>query len=90
MADYFKRRRDEDRGDRHAGWGASWWLFEVDSGGQVLRQIEIYDNGPTKRYGPEVIEDDDGGLASEPLNPEGEWSPWRIASDEFEAAWSAH
>ena len=89
MSSYYKRRWDELREDGHADWGLSWWLFEVDSEGYPTRQIEIYDNGSTKRYGPEVPDDVDGGLGSARLDEVENWSQWQIDADEFNRAWAA-
>lgn len=57
MPRYFKRRWEEDRGDAHSYWGASWWLFVVNEQDWPTCQIGAYDHGPTKRYGPDLIED---------------------------------
>lgn len=43
------------RGDEFASWGAAiyyFYYFEVGDGGGLTRQIEVYDAGPTPRYGP--------------------------------------
>ena len=88
MTLYFKRRWDEVRGDRYDDWGASWWLFEVDADGRVTRQIEMYDNGPTLKYGPENTEDQFGGLTDAELGDAEEWAPWSVTSTEFDEAWS--
>lgn len=45
MSTYVKRHWNEPRGDEHDAWGTSWWYFEVDDEGRVLRQIEQYDSG---------------------------------------------
>jgi hypothetical protein len=52
------------------------------------RQIEIYDHGPTKLYGPDLIEDADGGLAQSRLDASEDWSRWEISEGEFQNAWS--
>jgi hypothetical protein len=45
MPTYVKRHWVELRGDEHNAWGTSWWYFEVDDNGGVLRQVELYDSG---------------------------------------------
>jgi hypothetical protein len=52
MADWYRRRWEESRGDADDAWGGSTWYFEVGDDGTPIRQIEIYDLGPTFRYGP--------------------------------------
>ena len=42
---YFRRRWNETRGDRHDGWGHSWWYFATDEHGVVRQQVEVYVNG---------------------------------------------
>jgi hypothetical protein len=86
MMKYFKRRWEENRGDQHDDWGCSWWFFEIDDGGNVLRQIEEYDRGPKKRYSEENPEDLDGGLSEKPLDLL-EFKPYYITKEEFEAEW---
>lgn len=57
-ASYVKRHWDESRGDAYDAWGTSWWYFEVDSDGSVMRQIEEYNSGRLLRYGPEYEDDE--------------------------------
>jgi len=87
---YFRRCWDESRGDEWDNWGPSWWLFETDELGQVLRQLEIYDRGPRLRYDPTHPHDQYGGLADVKSLWEGEdWTPWRLGQETFEAEWNA-
>jgi len=86
---YFKRRWAEPRGDRFASWGHSTWFFEVGGDGLVIRQVEAYDNGRTLRYGPGHLEDEYGGIGSEPLEAIEDWSSWSISVNEFEDAWES-
>ena len=64
---YVKRRWDENRGDEHDDFGHSWWYFEIDPGYNVIRQIEQYDNGLIVGYDSQLLEDELGGLSTEPL-----------------------
>ena len=84
---YYEFRWDEGRGDAFDEWGASTWYFEVDEA-QVRRQIEVYDHGPTLRYGPDRSEDEYGFLTTEAFRPDD--YPGREPSPaEFEHLWSA-
>lgn len=87
MPTYVKRHWNELRGDEHNAWGPSWWYFEVDDEGGVLRQIEQYDSGVRLRYGEQHIEDEFGGL-SQALLDLSEPGYTAISSQDFEAAWS--
>lgn len=84
---HYKRRWSESRGDAHDGWGASWWHFETDHSGTVLRQVEVYDAGPSLRYDREHETDAFGGLSTEPLAAS-EHAPFASSAAEFERAWS--
>jgi hypothetical protein len=84
---YYRRRWDEDRGDEHTDWGSSDWFFAVADDGYAERQIEVYENGPTKRYSLERGEDADGFLTYAPFDPD-EWLPYLIRPQVFEQAWA--
>ncbi|MDO7869555.1 hypothetical protein [Nocardioides jiangxiensis] len=85
---YFKRRWEESRGDADDAWGPSWWYFEVDHDGYPLRQVEVYDRGPTKRYSLDEPEDADGRLGTVRLDDGEDWTVWRIGADDFERVWA--
>ena len=59
---FFRRRWDESRGDAFDGWGPAVYFIEVGDDGWPVRQIEVYEMGPTLRYGPGRTEDAFGGL----------------------------
>ena len=87
---YFKRYWEEPRGDACDAcdaWGRSWWYFETDRAGVVLRQLEIYNQGPTLRYSGEHREDSFGGLSERPLDL-AEFAQFEVSPEEFEDAWS--
>lgn len=65
---YVKRRWDENRGDKHDGFGRSWWYFEIDPACNVIRQVERYDNGKILGYNSRMSRDEYGGLSAEPLD----------------------
>jgi hypothetical protein len=83
---YFKRYWDEPRGAPYSAWGCSWWYFETDDTGAVLRQVEVYDRGPTLRYDEHHLTDESGGLSDKPLDL-GEFAGYEIPREEFERAW---
>lgn len=87
MPIYVKRYWNETRGDEYDAWGTSWWYFEVDNEGWVLRQIEQYDSGARLTYSEQHLEDEFGMLAEKRLDlSEPEYS--RISQQEFESIWA--
>jgi hypothetical protein len=82
------RRWDESRGDKFQSWGPATYFFEVGADGCPIRQMEVYDHGPTLRYGPDNEEDQHGMLAQGQLDSTEDWAPWSITRDVFEKAWS--
>ena len=83
---YFKRNWNETRGDQYDSWGKSVWFFETDNNGEVLRQIEVYDNGKVLKYDNENIEDEFGMLADQNLDLT-EFNEFTIEKEEFENNW---
>lgn len=87
---YLKRYWNEVRGDEHDDWGHSWWYFEIDSEGNVLRQVEEYEEGKISRYDETKIEDKFGGLAQVPI-VDSEYDSLinytEIPKSEFEEMW---
>jgi hypothetical protein len=83
---YFRRPWDETRGDERDAWGLSVWYFETDSDGNVIRQIEAYDHGPTLRYGPGREVDEFGQLSDQPIDTI-EFAEFEIPADDFHRAW---
>lgn len=87
---YFRRRWDEARSDEWHSWGPSWWLFETDEDGRVLRQLEVYEDGPALQYDRDNPKDRYGGLSTVACLWELEdWSTWEIDRASFEALWNA-
>ncbi len=67
-------------------WGTSWWYFEVDDEGWVVRQVEQYDSGMLLRYSVQHKDDKFGAIAEKPLDlSEEEYSA--ISQKEFESVW---
>ena len=83
---YFKRNWNETRGDQYDNWGKSIWLFETDNNGEVLRQIEVYENGKVLKYDNQNIEDEFGGLTDQNLDLI-EFENYSIDKEEFENKW---
>ena len=46
----------------HDAWGTSWWYFEINDKGWVLRKIEQYESGMRLRYCQQHAEGEFGGL----------------------------
>ncbi|MBT2248824.1 hypothetical protein JHV56_08965 [Arthrobacter sp. BHU FT2] len=84
---YYRRRWNESRGDAFFSWGPATYYFEVGEDGWPTRQIEVYDSGPTLRYGPGHEEDEFGLLGQAPLDQLEDWQPWAISESEFAQAW---
>lgn len=83
---YFKQNWNETRGDQYGRWGKSVWFFEADNNGEVLRQIEVYENGKILKYDKQNIEDEFGGLAQQNLDLT-EFIEFAIEKEEFENEW---
>ncbi|AUC75654.1 hypothetical protein [Olleya sp. Bg11-27] len=83
---YFKRHWDENRGDQYEIWGKSVWFFETGNNGEVLRQIEVYENGKILKYDNQNLEDEFGGLSDQNLDLS-EFENYSIDKDEFENKW---
>jgi hypothetical protein len=84
---WYRRRWEETPGGEQDAWGRSTWLFETDPTGDVLRQLEVYDTGPTLRYDLDHEEDAVGGLTQVPLEPD-DWAAFAITRQEFDTAWT--
>lgn len=87
MLKYIKRYWNEGRGDEYDSWGTSWWFFEVNENGEVVRQAELYENGRLLRYSSEHAEDEFGALAEISLDKShAEYT--LMSPEEFEEVWS--
>ncbi len=66
---FFKRKWEETSGNPKTNdWGTVMYYFETDKNGNVLKQIEIYDNHRILKYSELCLEDAYGGLATEGLD----------------------
>lgn len=86
---WFRRRWAESRGDGHGSWGPATYYFELGPDGLPTRQVEVYDEGPTLRYGPAHGEDEYGRLSETQLDELEDWTPWEVTREQFEAVWGA-
>lgn len=82
----YYRRRSEDP-DRPYGRGPSTSFFETDDAGVIVRQVEIYEDGPVLRYSTAAPEDAHGRLSETPIEVD-EWEPFIIPAEAFEQLWS--
>ena len=85
---YFKRYWNESPSGARGDWGSSWWYFETDDAGVVIRQVEIYERGPKLRYSEAHQEDEFGGLSEVALDLT-EFAQFGIAAEDFERVWAS-
>lgn len=83
---YYKRHFDETRTEQSEDWGACDYYFEANQNGEVLRQIEVYANGKTLKYGEQFLEDEFGFMADQALNPF-DFENFVITKTDFEFQW---
>jgi Domain of unknown function (DUF5071) len=84
---YYKRHWTENRGDKHNDWGTSWWYFETDGEGNILKQIEEYENGTVQCYDTENPENEFGGLGKTPMEL-WEFAEYEIYKEDFDSIWN--
>lgn len=84
---YLRWRWNEDRGDEHADWGASTWLWIDDGDGWSVDQWELYDGGQVLHYDETHTDDEYGGLGDQQLDP-ADWPPdiEQLTEAEYRAA----
>ena len=69
-----------------ADWGPCIYYFETDDSGEVIRQLEVYENGSRLKYDDINPTDDYGFLSDQPLNL-AEFAPFSISEEQFEDEW---
>ena len=85
---YYKRHWDKTTGEQLTdSWGTSTYYFEIDQGGFVLRQIQVFENGKGLKYSSEFTQDDYGFLSDQPLDLD-ELTPFKIDKVKFDEAWA--
>ena len=68
---YFKKFWNESSGEELTdSWGNSTYYFETDENLNVLKQVQIFQNGNTLKYDNRKIEDEYGFLTNYPLEIE--------------------
>jgi hypothetical protein len=84
---YYKRYWNESTGEELTdSWGTSTYYFETDQENNVLRQIQVFENGTGLKYWAKFTEDDYGALSDQPLDPD-DFEPYKIDDVEFDKAW---
>ena len=83
---YYKRHFEEVRTKNSESWGTCEYYFETNQVGEVLRQIEVYENGKTLKYSEQFIEDEFGFLADQPLDLF-DFEKFAITKNDFEYQW---
>ncbi len=84
---YYRRHWDETTGDELTNsWGTSTFYFETDNDDNIVRQIQLFENGKALKYDKENLDDDFGGLSDQPLDME-EFEEFKISQADFEKIW---
>lgn len=87
-ARYFKQSWDETSGDELTdSRGAATYYFETNEQWWVSRQVQLFQNGKTLKYGEHHTDDAFGSLADQPLDIE-EFAGNEIPAAEFFTIWS--
>ena len=84
---YYKRHFNESRIEKSETWGTCIYYFESNQKGEILRQIEIYENGKRLKYSEEFIEDEFGFLADQTIKLL-EFEEYAINKNDFEYQWT--
>ena len=83
---YFKRYFREQRIVKSKNWGTCIYYFESNQEEEIIRQIEVYENGEKLKYSEEFIEDEYGFLADQRIDLI-EFEGFIINKDDFEYQW---
>lgn len=85
---YYKRVWEETIGEELTNsWGTSTYYFETDEDGNVVRQVQVFENGNGLKYGENFLQDEYGGLAEKTLDL-AEFESHTIDQLEFEKVWA--
>ncbi len=88
MTQYFKRNWDETTGDELTdSWGTATYYFETDSDLNIIRQIQVFQNGQVLKYHQEFMEDEFGMLSDQQLDKD-EFEEFSIDNSEFTDTWN--
>ena len=89
MKKYFKKFWDENTGEELTNdWGNSTYYFETDENLNVLKEIQIFENGNVIKYDEINNEDEYGFLADQPLEIE-EFENCEISEEKFYSIFNA-
>lgn len=83
---YYKRHFNERRIEKFENWGTCAFYFESNQKGEILRQIEVYENGRRLKYSEEIIEDEFGSLSDQKIDLL-EFEKFTINKKDFEYQW---
>ena len=85
---YFKKNWEETTGDELTDdWGVSIFYFETDDSLNVLKQIQIFENGNILKYDELNNENEFGAMADQSLE-EKEFLDCEIPKEEFYNIWN--
>lgn len=85
---YLKKKWEENTGEELTdNWGFSIFYFETDDSWNVLKQIQVFENGKALKYDEFNFEDEFGGLADQRLEEE-EFIDHDISKEEFYNIWN--
>ncbi|MBF4487423.1 hypothetical protein [Flavobacterium sp. CSZ] len=83
---YYKRHFNESRIEKFETWGTCGFYFESNQKGEILRQIEVYENGRRLKYSEEILEDEFGFLSDQKIDLL-EFEKFIINKKDFEYQW---
>ena len=83
---YYKRHFNESRIEKFETWGTCDYYLESNQKGEILRQIEVYENRKILKYSEELIEDQFGFLADQKIDLL-EFEKLTINKKDFENQW---
>ena len=86
MTHYYKRNFEETRTEQSEILGACDYYFETNLSGEILRQIEVYENGKRLKYSSQFTEDEFGYLGDQPIDLI-EFEKFSIDKSDFELQW---
>lgn len=87
MIRYYKRQWNESTGGELTDtWGTSMYYFETDQQLNVIRQIQVFEEGQVLKYTPENAEDEFGILSDQQLDND-EFEEFAITEVEFNNTW---
>lgn len=86
MTRYYKRHSEETRTEQYELWGTCDYYIETNLSGEILRQIEVYENGKRLKYSSQFTEDEFGFLGDQPIDLL-EFEEFNIDKNDFELQW---